>query len=206
GLSVMATKLELKKDMIIVIPNVEDDGEVLHTVKVDVCMVFEHDDVLCPKQPVEKPKKQHTNHDGFQHTYSSHGTNVGSKVQFTPQKPIWQAVFKMNSASSSGTKKNSEVSIKVTSSNNPFNALNTIENDDELGSNRGSSNSETKSTLPSSSKVVSKKVDDVVNEDNDNNVEEVYDEIATYMACTGFNVNKASKNGSGRGNKSLYEQ
>ncbi|GJT75577.1 retrotransposon protein, putative, ty1-copia subclass [Tanacetum coccineum] len=141
GFSVMATKLELKKDMIIVIPNVEDDGEALHTIKVDVCMVFEHDDMLCPKQRVEKPKKQHTNHDGFQHTYSSHGTHMGSKVQFTPQKPIWQAVFKMNSASSSGTKKNSKVSIKVTSSNNPFNALNTIEDDDELGSNRGSSNS-----------------------------------------------------------------
>ncbi|GJZ40792.1 hypothetical protein Tco_0587678 [Tanacetum coccineum] len=64
----------------------------------------------------------------------------------------------------------------------------------------------TKSTLPSSSNVVSKKVDDVVNNDKDKEVEEVYDEIATYMAYTGFNVNKASKNGSGRGNKSLYEQ
>ncbi|GJY41461.1 hypothetical protein Tco_0428731 [Tanacetum coccineum] len=168
--------------------NVEDDGEVLHTVKVEyewkpprcgVCMVFEHDDMLCPKQPVEKPKKQHTNHDGFQHTYSYH------------------------------------VSRKVTSSTNPFDALNTIEEGDELGSNGGSSNSgkkvvqdvvgstsgslsntplvarindlesqmiegklvlldddgkslkPCKSTLPSSSNVVSKKVNDLVNEDND---------------------------------------
>ncbi|GJZ50212.1 hypothetical protein Tco_0604402 [Tanacetum coccineum] len=63
-----------------------------------------------------------------------------------------------------------------------------------------------KLTLPSSSNVVSKKVDDLVNEDNDNEVEEVYDETTTYMASTGINVNKASKSGSGGGNKSLYEQ
>ncbi|GJY28796.1 ATPase, F1/V1/A1 complex, alpha/beta subunit [Tanacetum coccineum] len=111
---------ELKEDMVIVIPNVKDDAEVLHTVRVEyewepprcgVCMVFGHDDMLCPKQPVEKPKKQHTNHDGFQYTSSSHGTN------------------------------NSEMSKKVTSFNNPFDALNTIEERDKLGSNGGSSNS-----------------------------------------------------------------
>ncbi|GJX77204.1 hypothetical protein Tco_0324015 [Tanacetum coccineum] len=117
---------------------------------------------------------------------------------------------------------------KVTSSNNLFDALNTIEEGDELRSNGGSSNSGkkvvqegtgsassspsntplvikvndleskmiegslvllddngkplklSKSTLPSSSNVVSKKVDDLVNEDNDSEV--------------------------GGGNKSLYEQ
>ncbi|GKF25213.1 hypothetical protein Tco_0081107 [Tanacetum coccineum] len=63
-----------------------------------------------------------------------------------------------------------------------------------------------KSTLPSYSNEVSTKVDDLVNEDNDSEVEEVYDETATYMAFTSFNVNKASKSGSGGGNKNLYEQ
>ncbi|GJZ59193.1 hypothetical protein Tco_0615009 [Tanacetum coccineum] len=62
-----------------------------------------------------------------------------------------------------------------------------------------------KSTLPSSFNVVSKKVDDLVDEDNDSEVEEVYNETATYMVSTGFNVNKASKGKTGRGNKSLYE-
>ncbi|GKB54884.1 putative reverse transcriptase domain-containing protein [Tanacetum coccineum] len=61
-------------------------------------------------------------------------------------------------------------------------------------------------TLPSSSNVVSKKVNDLVNEDNDSIVEEVYDETATYMASTSFNINKASKSGSGWENKSVYEQ
>nr|GFA98005.1 hypothetical protein [Tanacetum cinerariifolium] len=79
---------ELKEDMVIAILNVKDDGEILHIVRAEyewepprcgVCMVFGHDDMLCLKQPVENPKKQHTNHDGFQYTSSSYGTNVGSK-------------------------------------------------------------------------------------------------------------------------------
>ncbi|GJU45343.1 hypothetical protein Tco_1202609 [Tanacetum coccineum] len=186
------------------IPNVDDDGEILHTVMVeyewepprwDVCTVFGHDDMLCPKRPVK------------------------------PKKPIWQIVSKRNSASSSGTKKNSQVSKKVMSPTNPFDALNTIGEGDELGSNGGSSNSgkkvaqdvagstsgspgklvllddegkplkPSKSILPNYS--VSKKVDDLVNEDSDSEVKDIYDEIATYLASTSFNVNKTSKSSSG---------
>nr|GEY34702.1 hypothetical protein [Tanacetum cinerariifolium] len=63
---------ELKEDMVIAILNVEDDGEVLHMVRV--------------KYEWETPRC---------------GTNVGSKVQFMPKKPIWKVVSKENSASSS---------------------------------------------------------------------------------------------------------
>ncbi|PWA87478.1 hypothetical protein CTI12_AA130380 [Artemisia annua] len=66
---------------------------------------------------------------------------MGSKVQFKPKKQVYQAVSKKNGASSSGMKKNYEVPSHVTNSTNPFDALNMIENDDELGSNGGSSNS-----------------------------------------------------------------
>nr|GEZ94443.1 hypothetical protein [Tanacetum cinerariifolium] len=128
-----------------------------------------------------------------------------------------------NSASSSGKKNNSKVSKKVTSSNYLFNTLNTIEESDELGLNGGrkiqmiegklvllgddgKSLKPSTSTLHSSSNVVYKKVDDLVNEDNDSEVKEVYDETVTYMASMGFNVNKASKSGSGGRNKRLYEQ
>ncbi|GJV76875.1 hypothetical protein Tco_1508459 [Tanacetum coccineum] len=45
------------------------------------------------------------------------------------------------------------------------------------------------SKLPSSSNVVSKKVDDLVNEDNDSEVEEIYDETTTYMDSTSLNKN-----------------
>ncbi|GKD75271.1 hypothetical protein Tco_1333553 [Tanacetum coccineum] len=49
-------------------------------------------------------------------------------------------VPKKNNDSSSGMKKVYEVFRKVTSSNNPFDALNTIKEGGELGSNEGSSN------------------------------------------------------------------
>ncbi|GKC02948.1 ribonuclease H-like domain-containing protein, partial [Tanacetum coccineum] len=54
-----------------------------------------------------------------------------------------------------------------------------------------------KPKLPSSSNVVFKKVDDLVNEDSDSEVGEIYDETTTYMDSTSSNVNKASKSGSG---------
>ncbi|GJX56445.1 hypothetical protein Tco_0286342 [Tanacetum coccineum] len=54
---------------------------------------------------------------------------------------VFNILLLMNGVSSSGTKKNYEVSKKATSSNNPFDALTTIEEGDELGSNGGSSNS-----------------------------------------------------------------
>ncbi|GKC56752.1 hypothetical protein Tco_1084350, partial [Tanacetum coccineum] len=103
---------ELKEDMVIDIPNVEDDEEVLYT-------------------------KQHTNHDGFQHPSSTYGTSVGSKFQVTSKTPIWKGISRKNSSSSSGTKKNSEVSRKVMSSTYPFDALNMIEEGGEIGSNGG---------------------------------------------------------------------
>ncbi|GJY79919.1 hypothetical protein Tco_0492670 [Tanacetum coccineum] len=56
------------------------------------------------------------------------GPNLGSKVQFNSTKKVYQLVYKKNGASSSG-KRNS----------NPFDALNTVEKDDELGTNEGNS-------------------------------------------------------------------
>ena len=54
---------DFKEEMVIIIPNVEDDGEVLHTVTVKygwepprcgMCMIFVNDDMLCPKRVVEE--------------------------------------------------------------------------------------------------------------------------------------------------------
>ncbi|GJW37388.1 hypothetical protein Tco_0060308 [Tanacetum coccineum] len=100
---------------------------------------------------------------------------------------------------------------------------NTIEEGDELRSNGGQVVQDVASSAsgsPSNTPLVAKindleshmiegklvLLDDDVNEDNDSEVEEVYDETATYMASTSFNANKASKSGSEGGNKSLYEQ
>ncbi|GKD82443.1 hypothetical protein Tco_1349282, partial [Tanacetum coccineum] len=173
--------------MVIAIPNVKDDGEFLHTVKVEyewepprcgVCMVFGHDDMLCPKRPVEKPKKQHTNHDGIQHPSFSHGTNVSSKVQFKPKTPVWQAwqaVSKKNSASQVIRKR--ILKCLENPNNTPLVAkINELESHmiEEklvlLGDN-GKHLKPCKPTPPSSSNVVSKKVDDLINEDSDSEVE-----------------------------------
>ncbi|GJW83628.1 hypothetical protein Tco_0156773 [Tanacetum coccineum] len=118
---------ELKDEMVIAISNVEYDGEVMHVNS-------------------KVPRKGTSSANPFDalNPSSSCGTNVGSKVQFNHKKPIWQAVSKKNSASSSGTKKNFEVPRKVTIYTNPFDELNTIEEGDELRSNRGSSNSSKK--------------------------------------------------------------
>ncbi|GKB53029.1 reverse transcriptase domain-containing protein [Tanacetum coccineum] len=192
----------LKEDIVIAIPNVEDDGKVLHTVRVEyewepprygVCMVFGHDDMLCAKRHVEKPKKQYTNHDGFQYNSSYHSTNVGSKVLFKPKKPIWQAVSKKNSDSSSGDELglnggSSNIGKKVVQDmvgltcDSPSNTLlvtrindlesQMIEGTLMLMDNDGKPLKPSKSTLCSSSNVVSKKVDNLDNEDNDSEVEE----------------------------------
>nr|GEU46822.1 reverse transcriptase domain-containing protein [Tanacetum cinerariifolium] len=213
---------EVNEDMVIVIPNVEDDGEVLHTVRwsmngnlLDVRCVWYLGMMICYVQ------------------------NGLLKCLRNNIQTMMLLMIRMQN---------------VTSSANPFNACNTIEEGDELGSYMGSSNlgkevvqdvassafgsqgntplvarinylesqmiegklvllddegktlQPFKSTLSSSSNVVSKKVDDLVNEDIDSDVEEVYDKTATYMASTSFNVNKAFKNGRGWGKKSLYEQ
>ncbi|GJU05201.1 hypothetical protein Tco_1121631, partial [Tanacetum coccineum] len=52
----------------------------------------------------------------------------------------------------------------------------------------------------------SKKLHDLVNADSDSEVDEVYDETASFMAQTGSKINNVAKNGSGVVNKSLYER
>nr|GEW61188.1 hypothetical protein [Tanacetum cinerariifolium] len=62
-------------------------------------------------------------------------------MKYKPKKQVYQVVSKKNGASLSGTKKNFKVPNNETNSANLFEALNMIDNDDELRSNRGSSNS-----------------------------------------------------------------
>ncbi|GJS00878.1 DNA helicase [Tanacetum coccineum] len=144
-----------------------------------------------------------------------------------------QPVSKKNDASSSGTKKQAETTRQEANTSIPFDTLNTVENDGDLGSNRGTSNlgkkvvndvadssNETKkvtetnkvgadlyaTSIPNTSNVTLNKLDDPVNVDSDSEVKEVYNETASFMAQTGSKINKVAKNGSGVGNKRLYER
>ncbi|GJR16712.1 hypothetical protein Tco_0965239 [Tanacetum coccineum] len=55
-------------------------------------------------------------------------------------------------------------------------------------------------------KPLTPKVDNPANADNEYEVDELFNETASFFASTSFEVNKSSKSGSGVGNKSLYEQ
>ncbi|GJS02358.1 hypothetical protein Tco_0318866 [Tanacetum coccineum] len=143
---VVTVDWELKEEMVIVIPSVEGDGEVLHN------------------------------------------------VQFKPKKPIWQDVSKKNSASSSGDELRSNRglsnsvkkvvqdvagSTSSSPSNTPLvtriNGLKSqmIERTLVLLDDDGKPLKHSKSAIPSYFNVVYKKVDDMVNEDNDIEVEDL---------------------------------
>ncbi|GJR51504.1 hypothetical protein Tco_1402025 [Tanacetum coccineum] len=157
---------EVKEDTVIAIPNVEDDGEVLQMVRVE----YEWEPPRCGVCMVK------------------------------PKKPIRQVVSKKNSASSSGTKNNFEVSRKVMSSTNPFNARNTIEEGNELGSYRGSSNS--------GKKVVQDMAGSASGSQSNTPLVAMINFLESQMIEGKLVLldDEALKNGSGWGYKSLYEQ
>ncbi|GJZ51403.1 hypothetical protein Tco_0605918 [Tanacetum coccineum] len=98
------------------------------------CKVFGHIHEECPKnigtsekKTVKKPSQ------------TSRGVPVGRKMGFKPQKE-YRPVTKNPNASSSGNKKKGvEPTIEVSNSN-PFDVLNSVNNDVEFGTNRGTTN------------------------------------------------------------------
>ncbi|GJU15374.1 hypothetical protein Tco_1143340 [Tanacetum coccineum] len=64
---------------------------------------------------------------------ATRGVLVGPKLSFKSTKQIYRLVSNKNDASISGYKNKVEVSRKEVSNSNPFDALNSIKNDDELG-------------------------------------------------------------------------
>ncbi|GKD90510.1 hypothetical protein Tco_1366017 [Tanacetum coccineum] len=67
------------------------------------------------------------------------GVSVGPKVGFKPAKE-YRPVSKKPTTNTSGTKKKGVEPTKEVSNSNPFDVLNWVENDKELGTNGGTSN------------------------------------------------------------------
>ncbi|GKB67652.1 hypothetical protein Tco_0929064 [Tanacetum coccineum] len=68
------------------------------------------------------------------------GVPVGPKVGFKPVKQVYRQVSKKNNVNTSGNKKKyAEPTIEVSNSN-PFDVLNSVENNVDLGTNGGTSN------------------------------------------------------------------
>ncbi|GJW57922.1 hypothetical protein Tco_0104653 [Tanacetum coccineum] len=104
-------------------------------------------------------------------------------------------VSNKNGASSSGKKKQDEVSRQEVRNSNPFDVLNSIENDDNLGTN---------GEISKSLMLVDDDGNPLVptgNVDSESEVEVVFDETANLMASTSFK----SGNDGGYGTNSLLE-
>ncbi|GJT53990.1 hypothetical protein Tco_0989044, partial [Tanacetum coccineum] len=160
---------------------------------------------------------------------ATRGVPVGPKVGFKSTKQIYRPVSNKNDASTSGKKKEIEVSRQEVSNSNQFDALNSIKNDDDLGTNRGNSSSVVKGIASNSisTTLIAKRIDkfetqmiegklllvdddgnplskfvSTVNADSNSEVEEVFNEHASFVALTGLKRGSDSSYGT----KSLLEQ
>ncbi|GJZ63462.1 hypothetical protein Tco_0619883 [Tanacetum coccineum] len=174
--------VELKDNIVVAMPKITRKGHYTCNVRVEYewkplrcssCKVFGHIHDECPKNIGVGEKKTMKNP-----SQTSRGVPVGPKMGFKPQKE-YQHVQKKSTASSSGNKKKGvEPTIEVINSN-PFDVLNSVDNDGEFCTN--SSNTPIES---------------------DSEVEVVFDETANLMIPT------SGKDGSdkGYGTNSLLEQ
>ncbi|GJZ72536.1 RNA-directed DNA polymerase, eukaryota, reverse transcriptase zinc-binding domain protein [Tanacetum coccineum] len=149
GLSAIATKLELKDTIVVAMPKINEKGLYTCNVRVEYewkpprcscCKIFGHIQVECPKNPglgagaseKKNPKKTSQAPKGFQ---------VGLKMAFKPNQE-YRPVTKKHTANSSGNKKKGVDSTSKVSDSNPFEVLNPVDNDVEMGTNGGTSNSD----------------------------------------------------------------
>ncbi|GJT71540.1 hypothetical protein Tco_1030826 [Tanacetum coccineum] len=138
--------MELKDTIVVAMPKLVGEGFYMCTIRVE----YEW-----------KPPRQATK-----------GVLVGLNVSFKSTKPIYRPVSNNNGASTSSKKKQAEVSRQVVSNSNPFDALNSIENDDDLVRMRG---------FQSQNPLVPTR-----NVDSESEVEVVFDETANLMVSMSF--------------------
>ncbi|GKB25219.1 retrovirus-related pol polyprotein from transposon TNT 1-94 [Tanacetum coccineum] len=143
GLSAIATKLadvEFKDNIVVAMHKINREGHYTCNVHVEYewkpprfssCKVFGHIHKECPKNTSVVEKKNVK-----KPSQTSRGVSVGPKMGFKPNKE-YRPVLKKSTASSSGNKKKCvEPTIEVSNSN-PFDVLNSVDNDGEFGTNEG---------------------------------------------------------------------
>nr|GEV15261.1 hypothetical protein [Tanacetum cinerariifolium] len=135
--------VELKDTIVVAMPKTMRDGYYTCTIRVEYewkpprcscCKVFGHTQEEYPKniglgvaKNVKKPSQ------------TSRGISIGLKVGFKPQNE-YRPALKKPSASSSSNKKKGVEPINEVSNSNPFEVLNSVDNEVELGTNRGTKN------------------------------------------------------------------
>nr|GEW22384.1 hypothetical protein [Tanacetum cinerariifolium] len=122
------------------------------------------------------------------HRQATRGVPIGPKFSYKSAKQIYRPVSNKNGASTSRKKKQVEMSRKEVSNSNSFDALNLIENDDDLERIDKIERQmiEWKLLLVYDDGKPIPKVVSMVNADSDSQVEQVFDECATFMASTGL--------------------
>ncbi|GJZ29914.1 ribonuclease H-like domain-containing protein [Tanacetum coccineum] len=123
---------------------------------------------------------------------------VGLKVGFKLVKQVYRHVFNKNGANLSGNKKQAKVSRQEVSNSNQFDALLSVENDDDLEQQI----LDGKLMFVDDDGKPLYKADSTGIADSDSEVEKVYNKTAGFMASTG--LKRGSK--SGYGTNSLLEQ
>ncbi|GJV68874.1 retrotransposon protein, putative, ty1-copia subclass [Tanacetum coccineum] len=136
--------VELKDTIVVAMPKLTREGFYTCIVRVEYewkpprcacCKVFGHIQEECPKNPglgvaknLRKPSQ------------APRGVPVGLKVGFKPVKQAYRPVSTKPTTNTSGNKKNDVEPTKKVSNSNPFDMLNSVENDVNLGTNGGTSN------------------------------------------------------------------
>ncbi|GJS38725.1 nucleotide-diphospho-sugar transferase [Tanacetum coccineum] len=140
GLSAIATKLELKDNIVVAMPKITREGHYTCNVRVEYewkplrcssCKVFRHIHKECPKNTCAGEKKTVK-----KPCQASQGIPIGLKMAFKSQKEYRPVTKKPNTSSSGNKKKGVDPTIEVSNSN-PFDVLYSVDNDVEFGTNKG---------------------------------------------------------------------
>ncbi|GJU33230.1 putative reverse transcriptase domain-containing protein [Tanacetum coccineum] len=158
GLSAIATKLanaELKDNIVAAMPKITGEGYYTCNIRVEYewkpprcayCKVFGHVQEECIKNigtsETKNLKKTSQNPKGI---------SVGQKMGFKPTKQVFQPVSKKPTANPSVNRKKNVEPTKEVSKSNPFEVLTSVDNDEELGTNGGTSNLASQATNSSGS-------------------------------------------------------
>ncbi|GKA23836.1 zinc knuckle CX2CX4HX4C containing protein [Tanacetum coccineum] len=143
--------VELKDIIVVAMPNLVGEWFYMCTIHVEYewkpprcssCKVFGHVLNECPKKIIPDVVKNLNNP-----RQTTRGVPVGPKVIFKSTKQIYRPISNKNGASPSGKKKHVEASRQDVINSNPFDALNSIENDDDFSTNGGISKSAGKGSL-----------------------------------------------------------
>ncbi|GJV04890.1 nucleotide-diphospho-sugar transferase [Tanacetum coccineum] len=135
--------VELKDNIIVAMPKITREGHYTCNVRVEYewkpprrssCKIFGHIHEERPKNTSTGEKKTMK-----KPSQTSRGVLVGPKMGFKPQKQYLPVPKKPNASSSGNKKKGVEPTIEVSKSN-PFDVLNLVDNDEEFGSNVGTTN------------------------------------------------------------------